>query len=273
MPDGSATRMLVAPVLAVVAGFVDAVGYLSLDLFTAHMSGNSARLGVYVAGHAFGKALVAAFAVAIFAASIVLGTLLMELATRAGRRAPEVLVLLAQALLLASFTIVGEVVAVHGRIPRQPSGRFFALVACVVAAMGLQTSSLQRVSGRTIRTTFVSGMLTTLADTVVAVGVARFGARDPDAPSYVTDELRITGGSKDVLRIALITTLWLAYAGGAISGAVLHDRWSLRALWLPVVTLLVICATRPLTTTDRRANAKGGSASRADALGRDSGES
>ncbi len=274
MGHTAAERALVAPVLAAVAGFVDAVGYISLDLFTAHMSGNSARLGVYVARHAFGDALVAVFAVAMFVASIVLGTALMELGTRARLVAPEVGVLLVQAVLLAAFTVAGGLVAVHGRVPHQPAGRFYALVACVVVAMGLQTSSLQRLSGRTIRTTFVSGMLTTLADTIVAVTVTRLPRRPGNGtPSYVRDELGIRGGEQDRVQVLLIVGLWTAYAGGAIGGAVLHGRWALAALWVPIGVLFLLCLTRPLSRTGRRnAPEEERSVEKVDAWSSDSGE-
>ena len=59
-------RAAAAPALAAVAGFVDVVSYISLNVFTAHMSGNSARLGVYLSRGAYHDVLVAAFAVGVF---------------------------------------------------------------------------------------------------------------------------------------------------------------------------------------------------------------
>jgi uncharacterized membrane protein YoaK (UPF0700 family) len=78
-------RRLLAPFLATTPGYVDAAGYLSLRLFTAHMSGNSARLGVYLGTGLFLRAAPSAFAIIVFVLSIGAGTLVVEYAAgRAG---------------------------------------------------------------------------------------------------------------------------------------------------------------------------------------------
>ena len=69
--------------LAMLAGYVDAIGFLRLGgLFVSFMSGNSTQLGVAIAGHAGGVA-VAAGLLACFVLGVVLGA---RVALAAGRR-------------------------------------------------------------------------------------------------------------------------------------------------------------------------------------------
>lgn len=236
-------RSVAAPALAGVAGFVDVVSYVSLNVFTAHMSGNSARLGVYLGRGAYHDVLVAAFAIGVFIVSIVLGTCLMEILVRRGNRAPEATLVVAQAVLLGIFAAVGAAGAVHGLVPHAPAVRFYGLVACAVTAIGLQTSCLQRVSGRTVRTTYVSGMLTSLADEVATLTVVRSSARRDPRPSYLLDELEMKRGSAAVQRIMLLAAIWLAYAAGAVGGAFAQRSWQMRSLLIPIGVLVAVAAT------------------------------
>ena len=48
------------------------------------------------------------------------------------------------------------------------SGAYYALAALAVAAMGLQTAALRHVAGVAVHTTFITGMVTSLAEEVVA---------------------------------------------------------------------------------------------------------
>ena len=72
-----------AVALAWVAGYVDAVGYILLfGLFTAHMSGNTVRLGVDLGRGDASEALARAVPIGVFVIGVALGTLLVELAAR-----------------------------------------------------------------------------------------------------------------------------------------------------------------------------------------------
>ncbi len=232
-------RAGLAPALAAVAGYVDAVGYLSLNVFTAHMSGNSARLGVYLSHHGWHDALVVVFAVAVFVASIAAGTLIMELGARGGRTHTDALLLLVEAALLAVFAVVGQLSQVQGRIPSAPAVQFYGLVACAVCAIGLQTASLQRISGQPVRTAFVSGMLTALADEIVGAVTQPHAGRGKR--SYLADELGMRGRPQPG-RALLIAFIWLGYVGGATGGAFLQRSWHLMSLVLPIALLVAVAA-------------------------------
>src|SRR5581483_8908976 len=81
-PPGS----VAAVALAGVAGFVDAAGFLTLGgVFTAHMSGNSARLGVRLGQGDLSAALPMLAAIALFVVGVAGGALASELWTRRGR--------------------------------------------------------------------------------------------------------------------------------------------------------------------------------------------
>ena len=231
-------RSMLAVLLAGIAGFVDAAGYLTLNLFSAHMSGNSARLGVYLGRGLLLRAAPSAFAVAVFVLSIALGTLVIELAVRSGRRAPASAVLGVEAVLLGLLFALGRLAAVDGRIPPSPADRYYPLAALAVAAMGLQTSTLQRLSGQTVRTTYVSGMLTNLAEEVVNY---RLGpAPSPRTKSsYLQGELGLEPGPRSLQRIWLIAIIWLTYVGGAVLGSYLQGQWHLACFLVPVGLLLL----------------------------------
>src|ERR1700743_1499703 len=93
--------------LAVLAGYVDSLGFLKLNgFFVSFMSGNSTRLGVGVA-HGPAGAAIAGTLIASFVAGVVLGTLTGHFCQT--RRGPAVLFLVAVFLAIAAlFDMVGK---------------------------------------------------------------------------------------------------------------------------------------------------------------------
>lgn len=233
-------RVLLAVTLAGVAGFIDAVGYLTLDLFTAHMSGNSTRLGVYLGGGIVLRAAPAMFAVAVFVIAITVGTMLMEAGTRVRLRSPSAVVIGVEAALLLVFAVYGGVVATHGHVARGRTATYYGLAALAVVAMGLQTSTLQQISGRTVRTTYVSGMLTQLSDELAGLMLRRPMQRDE--PSYLRAEVGVQPGRASGRRIVLVAGIWCVYAAGGILGGYLQHRWQLRCVAIPIAVLLAVAA-------------------------------
>lgn len=156
-----------AVVLAAVAGFVDVVGYLTLHhLFTAHMTGNTSKLGVALGHGNLNTALPLAVAPPLFVAGIAAGTL-------------------------------------------------------AIVALGLQTAALTEIHGATVRTSYVSGVLTHLAQ-----GIARRG--------------RAASGGPDRLR--LLGAIWIAYVVGATGAAYTLRQLAIWCLAIPVAVLLVAAA-------------------------------
>lgn len=240
MTTQTSGRKPVAVTLAATAGFVDAAGFVALDLFSAHMSGNSARLGVYVGGGLFVRAAPSAFAIAVFVASIAAGTAAIELMVRAGYRWATTTVLAVEVLLLVILAAAGGAVAIHGSIPQSRPALYYPLAAAAVIAMGLQTSTLQRVSGRIVRTTYVSGMLTSLAEETVALVLGPAGDGAGSERSYIEGELGIHPGPASRRRIALIAAIWSAYVVGAVTGGFLERQIHLAALAVPCALLALV---------------------------------
>ena len=133
--------------LAMLAGYVDAIGFLRLGgLFVSFMSGNSTQLGVAIAGNANGVA-VAAGLLACFVLGVVLGA---RVALAAGRRRkPAVLALVT--LLLALATLVGTMTAA-------PMAALFLLAL----AMGAENNVFQRGGEVSVGVTYMTGTLVKL---------------------------------------------------------------------------------------------------------------
>jgi uncharacterized membrane protein YoaK (UPF0700 family) len=139
-------RWLLAALLAMLAGYVDAIGFLTLaGVFVSFMSGNSTRMAV-AAVRGDGAALVPAAVIAAFVLGVVASALL---AGRAGRWRKPAVLLLVTALLAAA---AGVRMAIAGLPP--------ALL--LAAAMGAENGVFQRDGEVSIGVTYMTGTLVKL---------------------------------------------------------------------------------------------------------------
>lgn len=186
-------RQAFAVSLAVLAGFVDATGFLSADgYFVSFMSGNTTRLGVDLARD-WRAALKPALLILGFVAGVAAGGVI---ALRTGaRRKPAVLCLVAALLFVAALF--------------RSAGKVDPALAALVMAMGALNNTFQRNGEIVVGVTYMTGALVRLGQGIAA-GLT--GAPRSDWPAYLT--------------------LWLGLAGGAIAGALAYPRVEVAALWL-----------------------------------------
>ncbi len=230
--------------LAAVAGFIDAVGYRTLrHLFTAHMSGNSARLGVFLGEARLGSAVPLAAAVLLFVFGIAVATVLAEVASRRGARSAMPWLLGVQVLLLAAFMGYGaSVIGTVGQVPDHSGRGFYVLAALAIISIGFQVCALQYVGGQRARTTYVSGMLTRFSQEFVNwLFWLHDGTRRPRG-TYLGEALQSGSRDESAARALLFGGIWCWYLGGAIAGSFLDGRWRLWSLACPIALLVAIIA-------------------------------
>ena len=185
-------RLLAAGISAL-AGFVDAIGFVSLGgFFVSFMSGNTTRMAVGVAAGAE-AALIAAGLITLFVLGVMTGTLLGR---RSGpRRAVRVLLLVMA--LLAIAAICGD------------AGLIAGAAAAMALAMGAENAVFEREGEVRIGLTYMTGTLVKLGQ-------------------HLTTAL--TGGP--TLGWVPYLLLWLGLASGAVLGAIVYPVMGLNALWL-----------------------------------------
>jgi len=229
---------LLTALLAWAAGFVDAVGFLALfHMFTAHMSGNSVWLGAAFGLGDWRLALHHLFPVPLFVVGVALGTTMVELARRWRVRAPFALPLLLEAALLAAFMSVGAQYVVDGAVQTRAVWTFYLLAALPALAMGLQNATLRRVAGQILHTTYVTGVLQSLADGAVHYV---FWLHEQRRAAGWRHALRASAAHPALRTAVAAAVLWLAYVAGAISGGFTKSQWELYALALPLAVLAIV---------------------------------
>ena len=239
--------------LAWVGGFVDAVGFLTLfHLFTAHMSGNSVWFGAAIGIGNWRLGLHHLFPIPLFVIGVAIGAVIVEVARRRRLRAPFAPALLVEVALLAVFMLVGSAYVVDGSLRTAAVWAFYMLAALPALAMGLQNATLRQVAGQTLHTTYITGVLQSLAEDGVHY---LFWLREQVRGGGFRHALRASP-AQPALRAAVASALvWLAYVTGAISGGFAKHGWELRALALPIAVLAVIIAVdlaRPGASAQRR---------------------
>jgi uncharacterized membrane protein YoaK (UPF0700 family) len=241
-------RAWLARLLALNAGFVDAVGFLVLvRLFVAHMSGNTAALGVALGERHWGEALFRASPIPAFVLGTALGAAACEIAARRGVRSTFALACGLETILLLLFLVCGYRPFHTGSLTPDLGWPFYLLAALPALAMGVQNASLRRVGGVGVRTTFVSGVLTNLAEEAVQV---LFWLSDTGRRRRLGLVLRLAPRQDCFQRMTLHLSLWAAYVLGAAAGAWALGAWGLLALAAPVGGLAVLVVwglIRPVT--------------------------
>ncbi|MGH9104562.1 MAG: DUF1275 family protein [Acidimicrobiales bacterium] len=151
-------------------------------------------------------------------AGIVIGSALVEVARQRRARSPAVGVALAEAAMLCPAVGIGQAAATGGKIAPANTAAYATAAAALAGAMGLQTVAMRRAGNRTLRTTFMTGVLINMAQSLV---VACFtGQRQRRRRALALSRL--------------FGSLWVAYLAGAVAGGAAERAWSFAALALPI---------------------------------------
>lgn len=199
-------RRLLAALLAALAGYVDAVGFIaSGGFFLSFMSGNSTRLGVGLMAGPSGAALFAGAVMAAFVAGVTAASLLSggEGATRQRR-----VLLLVAALLAAAATGLS---AAAGPLP-------YLLVA---AGMGAANAAFEEMGDVRFGITYMTGTLVRLGLRLAAL---------------------LRGEDRDGWRPLALH--WLTLVAGAVLGAAAWPLLGPLALWPAAAVALALALGR-----------------------------
>ncbi|MGH9406271.1 MAG: YoaK family protein [Terriglobia bacterium] len=223
------------------AGFVDAVGYLVLlNIYTAHMSGNSVALGISLSQLNWARVAEKGWPIVGFIGGLILCSLINTAGARRQVRSISSVTLGLEAALLGAFILLTPRLVGAGGLKAGPLVFVLFLVTLLTTAMGLQTSTLNHAGGLTLYTTFVTGTLAKFAD-----GIAEFLTWFYDRTrgrsrhrKYLV--ARVSSRQKSLRESALMAELWTGYIAGAVSGALMRREWQSTALALPFILLLVL---------------------------------
>ena len=208
--------MLQACLLAAIAGYADAVGLLRNDAFAGLMTGNTILLGIEISQGRFSDAL---FHIAIIGAFLA-GVMAARALVRLGLKIWLVLSLVALLLVFCSFT-----------------GKNIAAIV-LAFAMGLQNSAANRFGDVSLNTVFITGNLQKLGEGIIAWV---WPSHDRDA--------------KEADGVAIFTVVWVAYALGAVLGALASEHLSLPLLFPAAVLPFVMLSIKDLGLAKRRDSA------------------
>lgn len=225
--------VVLAVMLAWIGGFVDGVGYLLLaHVFVAHQSGNTVASMVGISRGDWSLAVRRGLPIALFVVGVALGAAALEYAGHRHISALTSLTLCTEALLLVACVIDGDVVFGNGPASQTRFADYIGLIVLLVLAMGLQTATLRKIGRRTVRTTYITGMLTHLAEDAVDFVVERRQLRrDPTLAESV---------QRKRTRLCVLTGIWCAYAIGGVLGGLAETNWASNALAVPVGILSVL---------------------------------
>jgi len=229
-------KRTVALLLTFVAGSVDVIGYLTIQhVFTAHVSGLTAHLGIDLTGYDWSQAAIGASVIAAFLAGSVLGRVIIEVGAQARFRRIASVTLGIEMMLLLVF-VAGDKLHPAG-INTSSSGDAIWLLSALGCAMGLQTATLTRVGSLTVHTTFVTGMINKLAQQCSHFFFECYALYQagPDTESHYR-----TLRKNSFAQIVFFSSIWILYLLGAVIGTFLDRRIGLSALLLSVG--LLACA-------------------------------
>lgn len=203
---------ILAASLAVLAGFVDAVGFLRLGgFFVSFMSGNSTRLGVAVGVGDAAAAGIAVSLLLLFVAGVVAGALVGR--ERFRWRRPAVLAVVASTLLLSAILV-------------QVGLSRWAVAPCAFA-MGALNALFQKDGEVTVGVTYMTGALVRMGHRIAAA---------------------LRGGP--VWAFLPYLMLWCGLAVGAILGTAAFGLAPAGALWLATAAAAMLALI--LFLIDRR---------------------
>ncbi|KQY90189.1 hypothetical protein ASD24_25135 [Paenibacillus sp. Root52] len=197
------SRLLLSSALVLIAGFIDAIGYLGLGkVYLSFMSGNSTKLGIALFKGDYSVWTTTGVVVLLFIVGAFIGTLITELS----RQYHLTLILSAESILF--------VIAITWVIFLHTDSILFPLAV----AMGMQNTMHQMVAHADVGKGFVSG-------TLFGIGQAIAKAVRGKAPAS---------------EWAVLALSWITFVIGAALGALLFTQASLFISLIVALSALVL---------------------------------
>jgi uncharacterized membrane protein YoaK (UPF0700 family) len=211
-----------AVALAMVAGFLDAYGFITYNIYVSFMSGNTTRTGYETGQGNFAAAAHSVLPIICFLGGSFAGALLAHSSVRRIRRLVFGLIAASLALIIG-FTQLGFL-------------SDWVNVAVISFTMGAMNTALSgvgarsRVAGQTVSLTFVSGTLSRIG-MELALAVSRAPLMDCQGP-----------WDTHVLRALRLATIWAGFLIGALLSGAATPRLGVWALLFPMLTLVALAA-------------------------------
>lgn len=232
-------KSIIALLLTFTAAMVDIVAYITIyHSFVAHMTGTTVHLGNRLATGNWTEAAKAGTTVGSFVAGSVLGRTIIEIGARGRDRRVATVTLLIEAGLILGAIWLQPVLLGQGESSLMDVCILLVLLA---GAMGLQTATLTRIGPLTIHTTFVTGMLNKLAQTL---SQWFFWIHDSRKQKIgFAGILGQSGQNKAFRQSRYMLAIWFTYMLGSVAGTWMNSRWSVRTLYLAVLVLVASAVT------------------------------
>jgi len=218
-PDDDDQRLAFtfALTLAAVTGCVDAIGFTRLfGVFPANQTGNIVLFGISVGDESTAEWWRPGLAMLAFALGV-------ALAHRGGQPLPDrhrrTVLLSVEALALAVVALMAGDVTRHHLLHGTTA---VVVLAVAAAAMGMQTVLLGRVAGISVSTTFETGAIVRLTETVTEL---------PGSQLSVAGRRTVT----------VLASVVVCYAGGAAVATALARHWG-GVLWIPTLVVVGLAA-------------------------------
>jgi uncharacterized membrane protein YoaK (UPF0700 family) len=224
------TNMLVAAILAWIAGFVNSGGFVMIHSYTSHVTGSIGRFAQDLAEARPGAGFSALFLAVTFFGGAVATSMILD---QSARRVP---MRYAQALGIEAATLVAFVF-VAGLSPLQHPRLLDAEAALLCVSMGMQNALVTRLSGAIVRTTHLTGVVTDLG--IEAARWFRYHQASLRAKAFANVVLPERPSSG---RVTLLSAIVAAFIVGAVLGAVFTFRVSRWAMLLPAAGVGALAA-------------------------------
>lgn len=241
--------LLIAALLTWIAGFVDAVGFVSLGgIYTANMSGNSVAIGIQAASQNWPEMIRRLWPVFVYVIGLLLCRILIEVGARQRIRAIASVAFAGEiALLLAACLATSTHAALNS----------YLYIGLLAVAMGVQNAALTRFSSLTVHTGFVTGTLLKCTEEFTKFSTWAFDQLTKPGSS-VTAVLARSSQQKPLRTAGWLALIWILYVVGAGCGTLGQHSIHMRALAVPIAglaVLILIDLFHPLATAEENQQA------------------
>ncbi len=211
----SGNDLVLATLLAAIAGAANAGGFFALGQYTSHMTGYLSQLADNLALWNLRLAFGGLLAIGAFVSGAGFSTVLINWVRLHDGRQQYALPLAVQGVFMVCFA--------WGGIFTSEAGRLFAL-SCLCFIMGMQNATITKISGARIRTTHVTGMIT---DIGIELGRAAFGLAQGRVPARA-----------GLQKLGILLRLVGSFLAGGVVGAVGYGQMGF-FFSLPLAVLLL----------------------------------